>query len=85
MSMRLEGKNAVVVGAGQTPGETLGNGRAVAVRFAQEGAHVVCVDRDAGRAHQLHPRATVDGTQPGLGGLAVAPQQASATCTRLRW
>ena len=29
MPGRLEGKAAVVVGAGQTPGETIGNGRAM--------------------------------------------------------
>jgi NAD(P)-dependent dehydrogenase (short-subunit alcohol dehydrogenase family) len=48
---RLAGKVAVVVGAGQTPGETVGNGRATAVLFAREGAHVVAVDRylDAAR------------------------------------
>ena len=42
---RLDGKVAVVVGAGQTPGQTIGNGRATAVLFAREGAQVVCVDR----------------------------------------
>ena len=46
MDGRLAGKTAVVVGAGQTPGETTGNGRAVAVRFAREGARVMVVDRD---------------------------------------
>jgi NAD(P)-dependent dehydrogenase (short-subunit alcohol dehydrogenase family) len=44
--MRLAKKVAVVVGAGQTPGETIGNGRAVAVLFAREGAKVLLVDRD---------------------------------------
>jgi NAD(P)-dependent dehydrogenase (short-subunit alcohol dehydrogenase family) len=43
--MRLEGKVAIVVGAGQTPGETIGNGRATAILFAREGAQVMLVDR----------------------------------------
>ncbi|HUZ12824.1 MAG TPA: SDR family NAD(P)-dependent oxidoreductase [Caulobacteraceae bacterium] len=45
MAGRLAGKTAVVVGAGQTPGETIGNGRASAILFAREGARVLCVDR----------------------------------------
>ena len=45
MAGRLAGKTAVVVGAGQTPGETIGNGRATAILFAREGASVLCVDR----------------------------------------
>ena len=45
MTGRLAGKAAVVVGAGQTPGETIGNGRATAILFAREGARVLCVDR----------------------------------------
>jgi NAD(P)-dependent dehydrogenase (short-subunit alcohol dehydrogenase family) len=44
MSGRLEGKSAIVVGAGQTPGETIGNGRATALLFAREGARVMLVD-----------------------------------------
>ena len=40
------GKTAVVVGAGQTPGATLGNGRATSLLFAREGARVLLVDRD---------------------------------------
>ena len=44
---RLDGRIAVVVGAGQTPGETIGNGRATAVTFAREGASLVLVDRHA--------------------------------------
>ncbi len=43
--MRLEGKVAIVVGAGQTPGETIGNGRATALLYAREGARVLLVDR----------------------------------------
>ena len=45
MGQRLAGKTAIIVGAGQTPGETIGNGRAMAVLFAREGATVMCVDR----------------------------------------
>lgn len=43
---------AIVVGAGQTPGETIGNGRAIATTFAREGADVLCVDRVAERADE---------------------------------
>lgn len=52
MTERLAGKTAVVVGAGQTPGETIGNGRAMALLFAREGARVLCVDRLAERAEE---------------------------------
>jgi len=41
---RLENKIAVVVGAGQQPGGTPGNGRAVAERYAEEGATLLLVD-----------------------------------------
>jgi NAD(P)-dependent dehydrogenase (short-subunit alcohol dehydrogenase family) len=34
-----------VIGAGQTPGETIGNGRATGILFAREGAQVMLVDR----------------------------------------
>jgi len=46
---RLKGKVAIVCGAGQAPGSTIGNGRAIALLFARAGASVVCVDRDAER------------------------------------
>jgi NAD(P)-dependent dehydrogenase (short-subunit alcohol dehydrogenase family) len=49
---RLAGKAAVVVGAGQTPGDTIGNGRATAILFAREGARVLAVDRDLPRAEE---------------------------------
>jgi NAD(P)-dependent dehydrogenase (short-subunit alcohol dehydrogenase family) len=44
MDKRLEGKAAIVTGAGQTPGETIGNGRAIAILFARAGAKVMIVD-----------------------------------------
>lgn len=48
--MRLKDKVAIVVGAGQTPGGTIGNGRATSVLFAREGAKVLCADRDLASA-----------------------------------
>jgi NAD(P)-dependent dehydrogenase (short-subunit alcohol dehydrogenase family) len=42
----------MVVGAGQTPGETMGNGRATALTFGREGARVLCVDRDLASAEE---------------------------------
>ena len=48
--MILQGKTAVVVGGGQTPGATIGNGRATAMQFAREGAEVLVADRDLASA-----------------------------------
>lgn len=50
--MRLKDKVGIVVGAGQTPGETIGNGRAAAILFAREGAKVLLVDRDLKSAEE---------------------------------
>ena len=50
--MRLKGKTAIVVGAGQSPGSGLGNGRATCLRFAQEGAKVMAVDRQLALAEE---------------------------------
>lgn len=54
--MRVAGKTAVVIGAGQGPGEGMGNGRATALRFAQEGARVMAVDRDLASAEETASR-----------------------------
>lgn len=56
--MRLQGKVAIVVGAGQTPGDTIGNGRATAILFAREGARVVLVDNNYESA--LQTKALID-------------------------
>jgi NAD(P)-dependent dehydrogenase (short-subunit alcohol dehydrogenase family) len=61
--MRLKGKIAVIVGAGQGPGEGLGSGRATALRFAQEGAAVLAIDRDLGSAEQTAAMVGAEGGQ----------------------
>jgi NAD(P)-dependent dehydrogenase (short-subunit alcohol dehydrogenase family) len=48
----LKDKVAVVIGAGQSPGEGMGNGRATVVRFAQEGAKVLAVDNRLASAEE---------------------------------
>lgn len=50
MGNRVANKIVIVAGAGQTPGQTTGNGRACALRYAQEGASVLCVDLDEASA-----------------------------------
>lgn len=61
---RLRGKAAVVVGGGQTPGETIGNGRATALLFAREGAEVLVVDRDADSAQATRRQILDEGVGP---------------------
>ena len=51
MNRRLENKVALVTGAGSV-GPGWGNGRAIAVRFAQEGAKIFAVDREAERMRE---------------------------------
>src|SRR6202165_5173848 len=64
--MRLKDRVAIVVGAGQSPGEGIGNGRATALTFAREGAKVLCVDH-----HLESAQETVD-MIAAKGGTAVA-------------
>ncbi|GAB1579288.1 SDR family NAD(P)-dependent oxidoreductase [Bordetella petrii] len=71
--MRLKNKVAVVIGAGQSMGETLGNGRATVLRFAQEGAAVLAVDRDLASAEETCGQARA------AGGDACAAWQADVT------
>ncbi|MBT9489814.1 MAG: SDR family oxidoreductase [Rubrivivax sp.] len=63
MTRRFEGRVAIVTGAGCV-GPGWGNGRAIAVRLAEEGAQVWAVDRDAARldetlAHAGDTRAAI--------------------------
>ena len=50
--MRLDGKVGIVVGAGQSPGATVGTGRAAAIVFAREGAKLILADRDLDSARE---------------------------------
>lgn len=59
--IRLDGRVAVVVGAGQTAGETVGNGRATAITFAREGAVLVLVDRDSASLEETADLARAEG------------------------
>ena len=61
MDKRLEGKAAIVTGAGQTPGETIGNGRAIAILFARAGAKVMIVDNRIESAQETRSIITKEG------------------------
>ena len=61
MGDRLSGKVAIVVGAGQTPGHTIGNGRATAITYAREGARVLLVDARLKSAEETESMITGDG------------------------
>lgn len=80
MTGRMATKRAIVVGAGQTPGETIGNGRATAVRFAQEGAVVTCVDRHEDSVRETVAMIEADG---GVAHAVVADVASAADCARL--
>jgi NAD(P)-dependent dehydrogenase (short-subunit alcohol dehydrogenase family) len=61
--MRLAGKAGIVVGAGQTPGKTVGTGRAAGLVLAREGAKVMLADRNLAPAQET--AAMVTGRRPG--------------------
>lgn len=60
IDLGLTGRRAVVSGAGYLP-ERAGHGRACALKLAEAGASVACIDIDAGRAH-----GTVDAIEAAL-------------------
>ncbi|KAF4775004.1 2-(S)-hydroxypropyl-CoM dehydrogenase [Colletotrichum scovillei] len=75
-SRSLKGKVAIVTGAG-CAGDGIGNGRAISILLADDGCHVVCVDRDLSWA-----RKTCDlvAAKPGRGkALAVQGDVTSST------
>lgn len=74
---RLTGRRVLVVGAGTRPSPEpdppLGNGRAISVLAAREGAAVACADRDAGAAEATAALVRAEHAEgPGNGGQAGA-------------
>lgn len=61
MSGRLAEKVALIMGGGQLPGDTIGNGRATALLFGREGARVIVVDRDHDSALETASRIAHEG------------------------
>jgi NAD(P)-dependent dehydrogenase (short-subunit alcohol dehydrogenase family) len=61
----LQGRCITVVGAGTQPSRDpeapVGNGRAIALRAAREGATVICVDKDEAAVEETWRRITEDG------------------------
>ena len=58
---RVEGKVAIVTGAGSTPGPGVGTGKASAVVLAREGASVLLVDLHAERAQETMEMISAEG------------------------
>ncbi len=88
MGKRVAGKIAVVVGAGQTPGETIGNGAAISLLLAREGATVLCVDRVGERAEKTVQEVAADELVRGAGVAPVLSSMAAditkaADCARI--
>jgi NAD(P)-dependent dehydrogenase (short-subunit alcohol dehydrogenase family) len=81
---RLQGGRILVVGAGtQTydePDPPLGNGRAIALLCAREGARVACADKDESAARQTCDEIVREG---GLASLIVADVSREQDCERL--
>jgi NAD(P)-dependent dehydrogenase (short-subunit alcohol dehydrogenase family) len=81
---RLDGRTVLVVGAGTQPSPDrdapVGNGRAIAVTAAREGARVVCVDRRAEAAKDTAQRIADEG---GAATVVVADVTDEADCRAL--
>lgn len=73
-------KRVVVVGGGQQDGPSIGNGRAIAVLFARQGARVFVVDRDLERAKATVAQIEQEG---GRADAFAADVSQSADCARL--
>jgi len=81
---RLAGRRILVVGAGTQPCDDadapLGNGRAIAVLCAREGAAVACADRDEAAARDTAQRITSEG---GRATVVIADVTDEAACAHV--
>ena len=84
MSGRLAGRTILVVGAGTRPSPDaeapLGNGRAIALAAANEGAVVICADRDHDAAERTAELVTLAG---GTATVVVGDVSEEDDCTRM--
>lgn len=80
----LRGRRILVVGAGTRPSDDpaapVGNGRAIAVTAAREGARVACADRDE---HAAGETAAIIAAESGDACVAVADVTDPASCDRV--
>ena len=63
MRGRVEGKIGIVIGGGQTPGDTIGNGRATAILLAREGAKIIVADQDPLSGQETVDMVTAEGNE----------------------
>lgn len=84
---RLDGKVAIISGAGQTPGATVGNGRAIALLFAREGACLVLVDRDEASVNETASQVAAEGAdvEVVVGDATDEPTGEAACAATSRW
>ena len=84
LAQRLADKTVLVVGAGTQPSDDedapVGNGRAIAVTAARDGATVICADRDRAAAEET--AAWID-REGGKSGVAIADVSSEEECERL--
>jgi NAD(P)-dependent dehydrogenase (short-subunit alcohol dehydrogenase family) len=80
MEGRMDGKRALVIGAGQLESELMGNGRAIATRFAREGAEVCLVDYIESRVEATAAEVRQEG---GTAHVIVADVSSAEDCARL--
>jgi NAD(P)-dependent dehydrogenase (short-subunit alcohol dehydrogenase family) len=83
MGNRVEGKVAVVFGGGQTPGATIGNGRATAMLLGREGAKVLVVDRDIASAEETAAMMRAEGSDASATTADVIDEAQVATALRV--